>query len=138
MRLTKSTAINFILSSCGAWTRIFTPYSSLLRLLLLYHLLTLNNSVGALRSRRSCAPIVGFAFRPPYIKQLDVKRLGYCHRVNCPMHQFPTKGCAKEYLGKYRCHHDICKSHAAGGSSTSGEDGDESIVLLFYEDVDRL
>lgn len=115
------------------------PYSSLLRFLLLYHhLLTLNNSVGAVRSRRSCAPIVAFAFRPLYVKQLDVKRLGYCHLVNCPIHQFPTKSCAKEYLGRYRCRHDIHKSHTAEVSSTSGEDGDERIVLLFYEDVDRL
>jgi hypothetical protein len=89
-------------------------------------------------SRRSCAPIVGFALQPLYVKQLDVKRLGYCHRVNCPMRQFPTKGCAKEYLGRYRCRHDIRKSRAAEVSSTSGEDGDERIALLFCEDVDRL
>jgi hypothetical protein len=110
MRLTTSVAIIFTLSSCGVWTRILLsrgllstlvelPHiSSLLRLLLLYHhLLTLNNSVGALRSRRSCVPIVGFAFRPLHVKQLYAKRLGYCYRVNCPMHQFPTKGCAEEY-----------------------------------------
>jgi hypothetical protein len=44
------------------------------------------------------------------------------------MHQFPTKGCAQGYLGRYRCRHDIRKSRA---------DGDERIALLFYEDVDR-
>jgi hypothetical protein len=100
--------------------------------------LTLNNSVGALCSRCSCAPIVGFALQPLYVKQLDVKRSGYCYRVNCPMHQFFTKGCTKEYLGRYHCRHDVRKSCATEVSSTSGEDGDERIAPLFCEDVDRL
>jgi hypothetical protein len=54
------------------------------------------------------------------------------------MHQFFTKGCTKEYLGRYHCRHDVRKSCATEVSSTSGEDGDERIAPLFCEDVDRL